>query len=271
MIDIKILQCGHDKSGTYLLYKIVSGILKSNNCFSSFLGSSGIGYLIDKLYSQYKRYPEINRVDHIRIENDIWGLNFPNPNCRHIPVDMDLVLNNSSLIYTHEKPMTLSALHNRFSHRIYMLRDGRDVVNSMIHFLTDEVSLRLCPTYTINSPKALYSKLDYFQNLVQRWNEHIESYNLQKDFYLTVRFEELISNRKRVIDELSHYIGLFVDVYNLSEETSFNTMQKSAPQHLRKGKSGDWRSFFTDKHKEIFKQTAGESLIQLGYETSNDW
>lgn len=42
-------------------------------------------------------------------------------------------------------------------------------------------------------------------------------------------------------------------------------------QNFRKGVSGDWRNHFSPKVKEAFKETAGQLLIELGYEDSLDW
>lgn len=269
--SVKILQCGHDKSGTYLLYRILSGILRQNNLYRSFLASSGIGFIIDHLLCDNKRYPEVNEVDYIRQDNGAWGFNFASPVCRHVPVDIDLVLHYSTLCYTHEKPEITADLGDKFSHRVYILRDGRDVINSLIHFLTDEISLKLCPEYTIRVPRQLYNNLDYFKNLVQRWREHVLSYEKHKNDFFLLTFEDLLEDRERVLTGLGHYLGLSVNSVELADSTSFETMRKTAPQHLRKGIRGNWKSFFTDKHKEIFKQVAGDCLIRLGYESSNDW
>jgi hypothetical protein len=40
---------------------------------------------------------------------------------------------------------------------------------------------------------------------------------------------------------------------------------------FRKGKSGEWRSLFTDQHKKLFKQVTGELLTVLGYEKDGGW
>lgn len=39
----------------------------------------------------------------------------------------------------------------------------------------------------------------------------------------------------------------------------------------RKAIPGDWKSTFTPKVKQIFKDLVGDGLIQLGYEKNNDW
>jgi hypothetical protein len=41
--------------------------------------------------------------------------------------------------------------------------------------------------------------------------------------------------------------------------------------HNRKGIAGDWRNYFTEPLKEVFKDRYGDLLIAEGYETDNDW
>jgi hypothetical protein len=40
---------------------------------------------------------------------------------------------------------------------------------------------------------------------------------------------------------------------------------------FRTGKSGGWRKAFTEEHKHLFKEVAGDLLIRLGYEINSDW
>ncbi|MGH2791071.1 MAG: sulfotransferase domain-containing protein [Actinomycetota bacterium] len=40
---------------------------------------------------------------------------------------------------------------------------------------------------------------------------------------------------------------------------------------FRRGVIGDWRNHFSDRHKDAFKEVAGEGLIELGYESDHDW
>jgi len=53
-----------------------------------------------------------------------------------------------------------------------------------------------------------------------------------------------------------------------SLETSINP--KKSPT-FRSGKTGEWKKYFTDEHKKIFKDAAGDLLVKLGYEKNNDW
>jgi hypothetical protein len=40
---------------------------------------------------------------------------------------------------------------------------------------------------------------------------------------------------------------------------------------FRKGKPGNWQEHFTEANKALFKETAGDLLVRLGYEKDNDW
>jgi hypothetical protein len=39
----------------------------------------------------------------------------------------------------------------------------------------------------------------------------------------------------------------------------------------RKGIAGDWKNVFTERDKAVFKEAAGNLLIELGYEKDDNW
>lgn len=47
--------------------------------------------------------------------------------------------------------------------------------------------------------------------------------------------------------------------------------QESSDTFFRKGISGDWKGVFTERDKEVFKEEAGDLLIELGYEEDLSW
>lgn len=65
----------------------------------------------------------------------------------------------------------------------------------------------------------------------------------------------------------------YLDV-NLSEEQIIKVAKEIFFQRsttFRKGQIGDWQNHFKDEHKQAFKEVAGETLINLGYENGYDW
>jgi hypothetical protein len=92
---------------------------------------------------------------------------------------------------------------------------------------------------------------------------------------MPVRFEDLIQNRSQTISAMLDHLEACGYKIPLDRQTAVaQVMQAIDPQRsptFRKGVVGDWRSHFTEEHKRLFKETAGDLLIQLGYEQNNDW
>lgn len=42
-------------------------------------------------------------------------------------------------------------------------------------------------------------------------------------------------------------------------------------KNLRRGIVGDWRNVYTAEHKQLAREVFGDMLIELGYESSDDW
>jgi sulfotransferase 6B1 len=40
---------------------------------------------------------------------------------------------------------------------------------------------------------------------------------------------------------------------------------------FRSGKTGEWKKHFTEEHKSLFKEVAGDLLVKLGYERDGNW
>lgn len=47
--------------------------------------------------------------------------------------------------------------------------------------------------------------------------------------------------------------------------------EENTDSHYRKGKAGDWRNHFSERHKDLFKEKYGRLLIKLGYERDDNW
>jgi hypothetical protein len=91
---------------------------------------------------------------------------------------------------------------------------------------------------------------------------------------LSIHFEDLILDRDaaltRIMNHLLSRVSLTTSRRLILDalETSINP--KKSPT-FRSGKTGEWRKYFTDEHRRIFKNVAGDLLIKLGYEKDNGW
>ena len=98
---------------------------------------------------------------------------------------------------------------------------------------------------------------------------------LEQKNVMCMRYEDLINNRDVTLNtmlaevEKTGYkiptprekaIGILVEAIEPKKSHTF-----------RAGKTGGWKTYFTDEHKKLFKDIAGDLVVRLGYEKNNDW
>ncbi len=269
--DLRVLQCGYSKSGNYLTHRALSAVLESRGCFRSFVERSGVGAAIDALCPETRRMPDAHRIDNLKLVDGAWHIQFPDMRCRFLPVSWPLARDASTLVWSHDRPDLLEPWESDFSHRFYLLRDGRDVVNSMLHYLVTPAILRLYPDHRYENLEQIYADHDFFASKVRAWRDHVRAWWARADRYHLVRFEDLASDRNASIATIAQHLGIPGGAETAVAATDFEAMRHAAPRHVRRGQRGDWRGFFGAPHRSIFKEIAGEDLVRLGYETTSDW
>ncbi len=272
MTKLKVLQCGFPKSGNYGVFKVLQAILAQNGLFASFKKSVGLDQIIDSLCLDFKIFPEINILDSFWQGPQGFHLAFPHPQRRFIALAPEVLVSASSLLWTHEKADIIAQPALKpVTHWLYVLRDGRDALNSMVHHVVRAEVLRLRPEYRHRQVKDVYSDLPLLKKWAEEWRAHVASYQKHCSKFICLRLEELIASPSKFIRGLVQNLGLEVDVAQILDRVSFARLSRAAPSHLRQGRAGEWRDHFTPQHKEIFKESAGAELIALGYEKDNDW
>lgn len=167
---------------------------------------------------------------------------------------------------------------------IFVYRDPRDMIISHIFYATEmhkghwmhryytEVLISMeerinAAIQGVDEPGSELSDIRRRYESYIGWFEHPE--------VLSMRFEELILNRETALSLLLDYLeerGFTPHVSRLQAITSLQAAiapRKSGT--FRKGKPGNWHEYFTDANKALFKEKAGDLLIQLGYEESENW
>jgi hypothetical protein len=209
----------------------------------------------------------------ITIEKNRLKLVIPHPEIRRIAIDNPLdFLKQYSVVRSHDAPTRLHFnLLKGITRWIYIYRDGRDAINSMMHYVVTPPVLLRHPEYKITSVKKIYQNYEYFAKHVQEWKENAQkAFSFPERFYF-VKFEDIVSNKEKFLLELEKKIGVEPPAKTILKRSSFESMHSKTPIHARKGKTGEWKSNFSNKHKAIFKDIAGEMLIKLGYEKNLDW
>ena len=164
----------------------------------------------------------------------------------------------------------------------FIFRDPRDVVVSHVFYVTDMEARHVHHEYYQSLPDfnarlnvSILGRPDAnieFSNIADRFAPYLGW--LDQKEVLTIHFEDLIHDRAatltRIMDHLLSRASLPTSRQLIldSLETSINP--KKSPT-FRSGKTGEWKKYFTDEHKELFKKVGGDLLIKLGYEKNSEW
>jgi hypothetical protein len=172
----------------------------------------------------------------------------------------------------------------------FIFRDPRDVVVSHVFYVTDMEARHVHHDYYQSLPDfdarlkvSILGRPDMnaspepdrrveFPNIADRFAPYLGW--LDQPAVMTIHFEDLIHDRtgtlNRIIDHFLPRAPLPVLRQSILEALESSINPKRSPT-FRSGKTGEWKKYFTDEHKKIFKDAAGDLLVQLGYEKNNNW
>ena len=170
----------------------------------------------------------------------------------------------------------------------FIFRDPRDVAVSHTFYVTEmepdhvhHAYYRSLPDFDARLKVSILGRPDAnveFPDITGRFAPYLDW--LDQPSVMKIHFEDLIHDRAgtldRIIDHFLARVPLQADrspgarkgMLLESLETSINPSKSPT---FRSGKTGEWKKYFTDEHKKIFKDVAGDLLIRLGYEENNDW
>ena len=164
----------------------------------------------------------------------------------------------------------------------FIFRDPRDVVVSHVFYVTDMEARHVhhdfyqsLPDFNARLNVSILGRSDTsieFPNIADRFAPYLGW--LDQPSMMTIHFEDLINDRfaalNRIIDHFLVRVPFAAPRELILEglESSINPQRSPT---FRSGKTGEWKKHFTAEHKEIFKEVAGDLLIQLGYEKDQSW
>jgi len=98
---------------------------------------------------------------------------------------------------------------------------------------------------------------------------------LEQPRVMSIRFEDLIDNRDVFLNTMLDEVEKTGYKIPIQRERALKILveaiQPKKSQTFRVGKTGGWKEYFTEEHKALFKDVAGDLLVSLGYEKNNDW
>jgi hypothetical protein len=164
----------------------------------------------------------------------------------------------------------------------FIFRDPRDVVVSHVFYVTDMEMRHVHHEYYASLPDfdarlktSILGRPDMeveFPDIAGRFAPYLGW--LDQPSVMAIHFEDLVNDRRttldRIVDRFLARLSLPISRQSIlgSLEASINPGKSPT---FRSGKAGEWRKYFTPEHKQIFKDVAGDLLLQLGYEEDFDW
>jgi hypothetical protein len=165
----------------------------------------------------------------------------------------------------------------------FIYRDPRDMLVSHVFFATDMHESHGMHAYYQSLPdfterlKVAITGIDqgdlHMVSVLQRYEGVFQW--LAQPLALCLRFEDLINNRNAtlnlMLDQVEKTGYKIPTPREKAIEILIEAIQPKKSKTFRSGKTGGWRDHFTDAHKTLFKEVAGDLLVRLGYEKDNGW
>lgn len=251
---IRVGICSFRKTGNYLLLKILIELINLSSSYNSFSKKNSLWE--KKFKKKLLAYPEELEIDElVYFEKRRWQLYKGKERFDLEDKHISEIYDYSNIILTHEPP-SLELINNKIFNKytwIYLYRDCKETINSLIHFLISPVILEREPSYSEDNPSKLFKNDDYIYKKTNEWINHINAYNTYKDYFNFFRYDQIINldlHLSKILQLLKIQINE-EEINRIIDKTSFKNMKISAPNHVRKGKKNDWLNNFT--HQQIKK------------------
>ncbi len=168
----------------------------------------------------------------------------------------------------------------------FIYRDPRDMLVSQVFFATDMHGEHGMHAHYNSLPdfgaqlKVAITGIDKdglkMVSVQQRYEGVFQWLNVsQQKNVMCIRFEDLINNRDVTLNAMLNEVENTGYKIPTPREKALSILieaiQPRKSHTFRSGKTGSWKQHFTEEHKKLFRDVAGDLLVRLGYEKSNDW
>jgi hypothetical protein len=250
-----VLSNSFPKSGTHLLDQIVAGLPDRTN-YGGFLSSMTSSF-------QMRERSDASVVRYIRATA-------PGENVR---------------AHLFHKPEYVGELERLNFVHFFIYRDPRDVIISSCHYLRE-----INPWHRLRKHFRKCRTMEDAILLSIRGLKHVDASiplpNIAVRFALyegwltcpsacAVRFEDLrgagaTAELRRLVERYAAHCAEPPAIDATTEQLAAS-IRPERSHTFRQGQGGGWVKEFTPACKDAFKEVAGDLLVRLGYESSNDW
>jgi hypothetical protein len=167
---------------------------------------------------------------------------------------------------------------------IFVYRDPRDMIVSHVFYATQMHAGHGMYHYYNETLGSMEERINAAIQGVEEPGSELSPIRAKYEGYLgwldqpevlCLRFEDLILDRQDALSRLLDYLESRGAAFQGARAQAIETLSQAiAPKKsgtFRKGQPGNWREHFSQANKAFFKESAGDLLIRLGYETHNDW
>ena len=241
-----LLGISFPKSGTHLLDQIL-------------LGFSNIAPYAKRLHSFYAEYEGESGIKHAP-EQAIRWLDSLHPR-------------DVASAHLFARPDAIARVCSPKFIPYFIFRDPRDVAVSHVFYVTEmeknhahHAYYQSLPDFDSRLKASILGRPDAdieFPNIAERFAPYMDWLNHPE--VLSIHFEDLIHDRAatltRILDHFLNRIPL-QSPRELILESLESSINPSRSPTFRSGKTGEWKKYFTDEHKKIFDDVAGDLLVK---------
>lgn len=186
--------------------------------------------------------------------------------------------------YLHARQPFVSLLTQPGWATFFVYRDPRDMLVSHVLYATQMHPGHGMHKYYTQNLASMEARLNAAIEGVDQEDAELSSIRAKYEAYmgwlkypevLSLRFEDLILNRRQALERILDYLEARGSVLQLSHDEAVSLLEKSIqPKRsgtFRRAQPGNWKEYFTETNKAFFKERAGDILIHLGYEKDMDW
>lgn len=170
---------------------------------------------------------------------------------------------------SHSADILLECLPN--SKLIFLLRDGRDVVDSRIDMHGKNTWAKLRP---LNTEESRYLAIKWYSfqwnKITERINRAYQNHN--PDLRLLIRYEELRKDTVTELRKIYNFLQIKINDDDLAKIVSIYDFENISPSQKGQGKFnrtamiGGWRISFSEKEQELMNSIMGDTLKQMAYQ-----
>ncbi len=160
------------------------------------------------------------------------------------------------------------------SRALFLVRDGRDVVDSLMHAYAPGGFLARHQGYSYSSPEERLEGVAWASRL---WSCNVDMTLRAIDAHTpglsrTIRYEDLLADNGAKIDDLNAWLGLErtrAELDAMLSATAFDAVpdkRRGTTERNRAAQPGLWRDNLSDEEQQVCVEIMGPRLKRLGYE-----